>query len=82
MMKKLMLSCEQATYLSALQEERKLSISEQMRLRIHLWMCVFCRRFVRQMNEVTSHTHEMVDVGQRALLSAESKERMKKKLYI
>jgi len=44
-----MLSCKQASQLVSQSLERKLNWQERMALRLHLWMCKYCRRFGQQL---------------------------------
>lgn len=43
------LTCKGASHLISESRERPLGIWERWGLRLHLWMCVNCRRFERQM---------------------------------
>lgn len=43
-----MISCKEATRLASLQMERKLSFWERLQFRLHLSICVGCRRSERQ----------------------------------
>lgn len=43
-----MLTCREASHLVSQNQDRPLSFNERLGLRIHLWMCVNCRRFERQ----------------------------------
>ena len=43
-----MLTCKDASRLISEGQERHLNFGERWGLRIHLWMCVNCRRFERQ----------------------------------
>ncbi len=43
-----MISCKEATRLASLQMERKLSLVERLQFRLHLAICVGCRRAERQ----------------------------------
>jgi len=45
-----MLTCKDASHLVSENLERRLSFRERWGLRMHLWICVNCRRFERQMN--------------------------------
>ncbi len=45
-----MLTCKDASHLVSEQLERRLSFRERWGLKMHLWICVNCRRFERQMN--------------------------------
>lgn len=44
-----MLTCKDASHLISESQERPLGAWERWGLRLHLWMCVSCRRFERQM---------------------------------
>lgn len=43
-----MLNCKEASCLVSESQERRLSFRERWALRLHLWMCVSCSRFERQ----------------------------------
>lgn len=62
MMHYLMLSCHQATLLMTKNEYQKLSLTENMQLKMHLMGCKFCRAFDKQNKILTDkinkiHTH-------------------------
>ncbi len=44
-----MLSCKDVSRLVSEGQERSLRLRERLVLRLHLWMCVRCRRFERQL---------------------------------
>ncbi|MCO5762342.1 MAG: zf-HC2 domain-containing protein [Gammaproteobacteria bacterium] len=44
-----MLTCKDASHLLSESQERQLSPRERWGLRLHLWMCVSCRRLERQL---------------------------------
>ena len=44
-----MLTCKDASHLISENQERPLGFRDRWALRMHLWMCVNCRRFERQM---------------------------------
>ncbi len=44
-----MLTCKDASHLISESQERPLGFLERWGLKMHLWMCVSCRRFERQM---------------------------------
>lgn len=44
-----MLTCKDASHLISESQERRLGFRERWSLRMHLWMCVSCSRFERQM---------------------------------
>ena len=55
MKKYFMISCKEATYLVSLQEENKLSIKKSLKLKLHLTICILCKRFKLQ----TEHFSKM-----------------------
>lgn len=42
-----MLNCHEASFLISQEHERRLSLSERMKLRLHLGICRACRNFAR-----------------------------------
>ena len=79
-----MLSCKDASRLVSDSQERELGLRERLNLRIHLWMCVNCRRFERQILFMRKALHllsrhaesDMDDIE----LPAEARERIRKVL--
>ena len=74
------ITCESAFELSAAQLDRKLSMSEAMRLRVHLLMCGLCRGIpsqFRRMQELVrcAEQHEDCEDGE-LLLPLETKDRI------
>jgi predicted anti-sigma-YlaC factor YlaD len=45
-----MLSCKQASQLVSQSLERPLNRQERFALRMHLWICRYCRRFSQQLH--------------------------------
>ena len=45
-----MLSCKEASQLMSAAMDRRLSIGERLALRLHLMICLGCRRFQSQMD--------------------------------
>ena len=45
-----MLSCKEATQRLSEAQDRNLSLSEKLQLKLHLAMCSGCRNFARQMD--------------------------------
>ena len=45
-----MLSCRQATELMSQEQDRVLSFSERIGLRLHVWICAGCNNYRRQMS--------------------------------
>ncbi len=53
------LSCKTATYLVSLKEAGKISWMDALRLRYHLAICTFCKRFEQQTSFIIKHAkHE------------------------
>lgn len=44
-----MLNCKQTSLLVSQSLDRRLTWRERMGVRMHLWICVYCRRFVQQL---------------------------------
>lgn len=44
------LTCKEATRLISERQDRPLGFREGWSLRLHLWICVYCRRFERQLS--------------------------------
>lgn len=44
-----MLNCKQTSLLVSQSLDRPLTWRERMAVRIHLWICVYCRRFMQQL---------------------------------
>ena len=52
MMKYLIISCKEATFLTAKNEEGKLSFLQRIKLTFHTSMCTYCKRFEKQSSEI------------------------------
>lgn len=79
-----MLTCKDASHLISESQERKLGFRERMGLKFHLLMCVYCRRFDKQIAFVRKALREL---GRRAEadtesaeLSSEARDRIRKAL--
>lgn len=46
-------TCKDATFLMTKEEYAKLTLSEKFLLRFHLIICLHCRRFLKQTNNIT-----------------------------
>ena len=80
MMNKLMLTCEQSTYLMSIKSFRKLKLTEAFKLRMHLLACIYCRRFNRQNKIIDSGIKDLLHPEHEHLhrLSKEKKEEIQK----
>jgi Putative zinc-finger len=58
-----MLSCKQASQLISQSLDRQLSRRERFALRMHLWICKYCRRFSQQIKiirvAITQHVNDI-----------------------
>lgn len=79
-----MLTCKDASHLVSHSQDRTLSFRERWGLRIHLWMCVNCRRFERQiglMQRLLRQSTRQVEAEVAdQQLSAEARERISQAL--
>jgi len=85
-MNRVMLDCDTATLLITKNEFTSLSCIEQIKLRMHLLSCKYCRRFKKQSTVISLHVHQInVDLSNAKLhmhLSDEQKKRMKNKINL
>jgi hypothetical protein len=76
-------SCKQAARLQSEALDRRLSLSERIGLRIHLFLCAWCRRygqqiaFLRAIGKTCAEEHDHLPTLQ---LSPEARERIRQKL--
>jgi len=79
-----MLTCKDASHLLSEGQERPLTLRERWGLRLHLWMCVSCRRFEQQLAFLRQAMHALrrhVEAeAQDARLSPEARERIHRAL--
>ena len=71
--------CTQATFLMSKKEEHALTFGETLHLYIHLLVCEFCRRFLKQTNIIAKESRRMTS-GES--LTAEEKQKMKDSLNL
>ena len=77
MLNKMMISCENATLFVSQKEEHKLSISNKMKLLLHLAVCKFCRLFEQQNNLLI---HEIKHASTQVTLSEIEKNELQSKI--
>ncbi len=56
-LKQYMLSCKDASRLVSQSLDRPISVRERLALGFHLMICKFCRRFTRQLAQVSAAIH-------------------------
>ncbi len=79
---KIMISCHDATFLISKKQEGKLSVSEQMKLSLHLMYCKNCNRLAKQTKQITESikkmNRKMKDNSVPIKLTEEQKNRIRK----
>lgn len=53
-----MLNCHEATFLMSQRQDRTLSLSERIKIRLHAGMCRGCANFERQMSGIRAATRQ------------------------
>jgi len=80
----MMLTCKDASHLISERQEHPLSLRERWALRLHLWLCVSCRRFARQIDllrqAIRTYAARLEDEEYGPELSSEARERIRKAL--
>ncbi|HEY4800800.1 MAG TPA: zf-HC2 domain-containing protein [Bacteroidia bacterium] len=77
LLKSMMVSCREATFLISKREERKLSFGERIHLAMHLSMCEFCKAFEKQSAFIGKQAKNFISVEN---LTPEDKARILKSL--
>lgn len=80
---RLMMTCREATQLCSEQHERPLTRRERWVLRVHLFLCHKCRKFVQQLSVMREALKRVADAqcdSSPAKLSPERREAMKREL--
>ncbi len=54
-----MLTCKEVSHLLSEAQDRKLPLGERLPLRLHLFMCVGCRNYGKQLDFLRAITREM-----------------------
>ncbi len=79
MKKYFMISCKEATYLVSLKEENKLSIIKSLKLNLHLAICILCKRFKLQTEQICEMSNHL-DAHTNVTMSIEKKTEIKKRI--
>ena len=83
---KLIYPCQEVTELASASLDRDLPFSQRLRLRLHFYMCVLCRRYhdqIRFIHEALQHHPDRLaehDASAATGLSPESRDRIKRAL--
>lgn len=75
-----MLSCKEITRLVSQSYDRHLSVVERWNVRVHLWYCLGCRRFRRQMTFLRMATQRLGRVQEFKRLSPAARARIRRGL--
>ncbi len=80
-----MLSCKETTELLSRAQDERLSFTERMGVRIHLWMCHLCRGYEKQLRFIRKATERLAqgsahDDEAATSLPPEARERVKEAL--
>ena len=76
-------TCKEATRLQSQAMERSLSVSERVGLKIHLFLCKWCRRYGAQIRFLRSAAHQCEEHEKGVVpqkLSPEARERILRKV--
>ncbi|MFA6598340.1 MAG: hypothetical protein WCS69_11495 [Ignavibacteriaceae bacterium] len=74
---KMMISCESATLFVSQKEEHRLSITNRMKLLLHLAVCKFCRLFEQQNSFLI---HQIKHISTTISLTENEKEELQSKI--
>ena len=55
----MMISCDEATYLISKNEHQSLGFIKWIQLKMHLLMCVYCRRYEKQIRYISKVIHKL-----------------------
>lgn len=77
--------CEEITKTLSAARDRKLSFRERILTRLHLFTCVWCRRYIRQIDFVDKAVQKLAvsaerEIPPKNLLSPESRKRIRRAL--
>ena len=72
---KLQITCQQATKMISMKEERKLSFKNNIKLMMHLFICTACKLFYKQ-NKLLKKTFTRLHKHSNASLTAEEKQQI------
>jgi len=73
-------SCKEVSELVSQSLDRKLSLSERLRMRLHLMMCRMCTNYQRQLQFVRHAVRQLDQHAPPTPLPDDAKERIKKRI--
>ena len=83
LMDKIMLTCRQSTFYSAIKNNRKLGLRETIKHRLHLRVCKACRQFDQQSDQIDKSMYDFLfneELLAEEILPPEKKSILKDKL--
>jgi hypothetical protein len=78
-----MLNCKQTSQLVSQSLDRRLTLQERFAMRLHLWLCKYCKRFNQQLLALRSGMQRMtklIEEDTQLQMPSESKARIAKSL--
>ncbi|MDO8960636.1 MAG: zf-HC2 domain-containing protein [Methylophilus sp.] len=78
-----MLNCKQTSQLVSQSLDRRLTLQERFAMRLHLWLCKYCKRFSQQLLALRSGMQRMtklIEEDTQLHMPSESKARIAKSL--
>ena len=77
-------ACQQTVETISQSMERRLTVSERVKLKLHLWICVWCQWYMEHLHLIRdtsrAQTAKAPDVMTNATLSNEARERIRRRL--
>lgn len=77
-------ACQQTVETISQSMERRLTLSERVKLKLHLWICVWCQWYMEHLhlirNASRAQAGQAPDVMANATLSNEARERIRRRL--
>ncbi len=74
---RMMIACDEATYLASKSRDNKLNFKERMNLRIHLLSCKYCLRYARDIRILDEYFQKHLEAGKHHHLNSSEKKRIK-----
>ena len=73
-------ACQQTVETISQSMERRLSLRETIKLKLHLWICVWCQWYVEHLQLIRATSRAQADKAPGATLSNEARERIRRRL--
>ena len=73
-------ACQQTVETISQSMERRLSLRESIKLKLHLWICVWCQWYVEHLHLIRDTARAQATEASSATLSNEARERIRRRL--